>query len=91
MGTRHFDAHTIATIRHRHKMGDKISHLAEHYNSTDTTIRHIIQRKTYSDVPDSAIELDALQLVPRVRPAAPAGGGVQLNDKYAALRQRIAR
>ena len=89
MGSRHFDAHTIATIRHRHKMGDKISHLAEHYGSTDTTIRHIIQRKTYTDVSDSAIELDALKLVPRVRPA-PTGGRVPLNDKYAAI-HRLSR
>ena len=62
MAHKHLDAHTVATIRRRYAEGDKITHLAEHYGSSVSTVRRIVQQKTYTDIMDSAADRDPLNL-----------------------------
>ena len=50
------DAHTVATIRRLHAEGDKLSHLAEHFEVSVSCVRGIVRRTTYTEVEDSAAD-----------------------------------
>ena len=86
MGHKHLDAHTVATIRRRYAEGDKISHLAEHYGSSFSTVHRIVHHKTYTDIMDSAADRGALNVDrPRQRTDR------QIKDKYQRLAAHLSQ
>lgn len=98
MGYKHSDAHTVATIRRLHAEGEKVSHLAEHFGRSISTVRRIVRGETYTNVKDSAADRDRLN-VERTSNGSTARAGMAsrpvLNPKYARLaaltRPRAAR